>query len=239
MRRWKMILAAVTAGLMLAQPVYGAERQIVKNEWQDEHLGPGVARWVDESGNVSEETGVRPDLAAEEPQVPEGPAADILAAEAASQSGDGQASVENGQASGDAGQADGSEAGAAAGGETSGETAAGAGEEQASGRVIDPAKPMVALTFDDGPYAPVGNRILDCLAQYNGKATFYVVGNRVPSYTAEMQRIAAEGHEIGNHTYSHKYLNTLNAAQIRQEIDRCADTVQAVCGVRPATVRLP
>ncbi len=239
MRRWKMILAAVTAGLMLSQPVYGAESQIVKNEWQDEHLGPGVARWVDESGNVSEETGVRPDLAAEEPQVSEGPAADILAAEAASQSGDGQASVENGQASGDAGQADGSEAGAAAGGETSGETAAGAGEEQASGRVIDPAKPMVALTFDDGPYAPVGNRILDCLAQYNGKATFYVVGNRVPSYTAEMQRIAAEGHEIGNHTYSHKYLNTLNAAQIRQEIDRCADTVQAVCGVRPATVRLP
>ena len=220
MRRWKMILAAVTAGLMLAQPVYGAESQIVKNEWQDEHLGPGVARWVDESGNVSEETGVRPDLAAEEPQVPEGPAADILAAEAAAQSGDGQASGENGQASGDAGQADGSEAGAAAGGETSGETAEGAGEEQASGRVIDPAKPMVALTFDDGPYAPVGNRILDCLAQYNGKATFYVVGNRVPSYTAEMQRIAAEGHEIGNHTYSHKYLNTLNAAQIRQEIDR-------------------
>ena len=205
MRRWKMILAAVTAGLMLAQPVYGAESQIVKNEWQDEHLGPGVARWVDESGNVSEETGVRPDLAADEPQVPEGPAADILAAEAAAQSGDGQA----------------------------------AGEEQAAGRVIDPAKPMVALTFDDGPYAPVGNRILDCLAQYNGKATFYVVGNRVPSYTAEMQRIAAEGHEIGNHTYSHKYLNTLNAAQIRQEIDRCADTVQAVCGVRPATVRLP
>ena len=56
MRRWKMILAAVTAGLMLAQPVYGAESQIVKNEWQDEHLGPGVARWVDESGNVTELT---------------------------------------------------------------------------------------------------------------------------------------------------------------------------------------
>ena len=102
-----------------------------------------------------------------------------------------------------------------------------------------PETDRVYLTFDDGPYAPVGNRILDCLAQYNGKATFYVVGNRVPSYTAEMQRIAAEGHEIGNHTYSHKYLNTLNAAQIRQEIDRCTDTVQAVCGVRPATVRLP
>ena len=98
---------------------------------------------------------------------------------------------------------------------------------------------MVALTFDDGPYGPVGNRILDCLAQYNGRATFYVVGERVPAEAAEMQRIVAEGHEIGNHTYSHKYLNKLNTAQIRQEIDRCADTVQSVCGVRPATVRLP
>ena len=110
---------------------------------------------------------------------------------------------------------------------------------QETGRIIDPSKPMVALTFDDGPYGPVGNRILDCLAQYNGRATFYVVGERVPAEAAEMQRIVAEGHEIGNHTYSHKYLNKLNTAQIRQEIDRCADTVQSVCGVRPATVRLP
>ena len=87
-----------------------------------------------------------------------------------------------------------------------------------NGRQIDPDKPMVALTFDDGPYAPVGNRIMDCLAQYGGKATFYVVGERCASYQAELQRMVAEGHEIGNHTNNHKYLNKLDAAQIREQI---------------------
>ena len=73
-----------------------------------------------------------------------------------------------------------------------------------NGRQIDPDKPMVALTFDDGPYAPVGNRIMDCLAQYGGKATFYVVGERCASYQTELERMVAEGHEIGNHTNNHK-----------------------------------
>ena len=89
-----------------------------------------------------------------------------------------------------------------------------------NGRQIDPDKPMVALTFDDGPYAPVGNRIMDCLAQYGGKATFYVVGERCASYQAELQRMVAEGHEIGNHTNNHKYLNKLDAAQIREQIQK-------------------
>lgn len=106
-------------------------------------------------------------------------------------------------------------------------------------RVIDPAKPMVALTIDDGPYAPVGNRILDCLAEHGAKATFYMVGNRCSSYVEEMQRIAADGHELGNHTYSHKYLNKLGAEGIRSEIDRGAEAIQSTAGVAPATVRLP
>ena len=107
------------------------------------------------------------------------------------------------------------------------------------GRYIDPTKPMVALTFDDGPYAPVGNRIMDSLEQHNGRATFFVVGSRVPSYQAEIKRMHNNGHEIGNHTYEHKYLNKLNAAQIRSQIDRCNQTVAAVTGEAPALVRLP
>ncbi len=98
---------------------------------------------------------------------------------------------------------------------------------------------MVALTFDDGPMASVGNRIMDCLAQYGGKATFYVVGNRCPGYAAEMQRMAAEGHEIGNHTYEHKYLHKLGAEQIQYQVNKGSEAIQAVCGVVPATVRLP
>lgn len=107
------------------------------------------------------------------------------------------------------------------------------------GRYIDPTKPMVALTFDDGPYAPVGNRIMDSLEQNNGRATFFVVGNRVASYKTEIKRMHDNGHEIGNHTYEHKYLNKLDAAQIRSQIERGNQAVAAVTGESPALVRLP
>ena len=262
MKLWKrMLTAAVLASALASQPVSAAEGEVIRNEWQNENLGPGVARWVDENGNVSDQTGVRPEDQAQAAEVPDGPGTDVAGTTAADgatagttadgavagqdgtgaaaetgETGNEAASAQEGASGGENAGTDGAETagGDAAAAEGQGETNA-----QETGRVIDPAKPMVALTFDDGPYAPVGNRIMDCLAQYDAKATFYVVGERVPSYTAELQRMVAEGHEIGNHTYSHKYLNKLNAAQIRQEIDRCADTVQAACGVRPVTVRLP
>lgn len=74
---------------------------------------------------------------------------------------------------------------------------------------------MVALTFDDGPQPSVGNRIMDCLAQYGGKATFFMVGERVGSYKTEVQRMVAEGHEVANHTMNHKYLQKLGAPRSR------------------------
>lgn len=104
---------------------------------------------------------------------------------------------------------------------------------------IDPSKPMVALTFDDGPQPSVGNRIMDCLAQYGGKATFFMVGERVDSYKTEVQRMVAEGHEVANHTMNHKYLQKLGAAQIQAQVNNGNDAIQAACGVRPTLLRLP
>ncbi len=115
----------------------------------------------------------------------------------------------------------------------------GASDQPISGRVIDPSRPMVALTYDDGPQTTAGNRIMDCLARYDAKATFFVVGDRCASRASEMQRMAAEGHEIGNHTYQHKYLNKLDAAQIRYQIEQGRQAVTDACGVSPALVRLP
>ena len=106
-------------------------------------------------------------------------------------------------------------------------------------RALDPTKPMIALTFDDGPYAPVGNRIMDVMNQYGGKCTFFMVGNRVPSYTAEVQRMVNEGFEVANHTQDHKYLNQLGADGIRAQVEACNNTIQAVTGVRPTLMRLP
>ncbi len=117
-------------------------------------------------------------------------------------------------------------------------------EEQASQvalqtGTVDPSKPMVALTFDDGPQPSVGNRIMDCLAQYGGKATFFMVGERVGSYKTEVQRMVAEGHEVANHTMNHKYLQKLGAAQIQAQVNQGNDAIQAACGVRPTLLRLP
>lgn len=119
------------------------------------------------------------------------------------------------------------------------EAARQAAARQASGRVIDPSKPMVALTYDDGPQPSVGNRIMDCMAQYGGKATFFMVGERVGSYAAEVQRMVAEGHEVANHSMNHKYFQKLGAAEIQAQVNRCNDAIEAACGVRPRVMRLP
>lgn len=122
------------------------------------------------------------------------------------------------------------------------EAAQAAGTQQASAQStdgIDPSKPMVALTFDDGPQPSVGNRIMDCLAQYGGKATFFMVGERVGSYKTEVQRMVAEGHEVANHTMNHKYLQKLGAAQIQAQVNQGNDAIEAACGVRPKLLRLP
>ncbi len=112
-------------------------------------------------------------------------------------------------------------------------------EQPAPGRVIDPSRPMVALTYDDGPQTDAGNRILDTLAQYGAKATFFLVGDRCASRAAEVQRMVAEGHEVGNHTYQHQYLQKLSADQIRYQIDQGSAAIAAAGGGTPALVRLP
>ena len=74
---------------------------------------------------------------------------------------------------------------------------------QSGGRTLDPTKPMIALSSDDGPDSKVTPKLLDLLKQYNQRATFCVVGNRVESRSSVVKRAVEEGHEIGNHTWSH------------------------------------
>lgn len=106
-------------------------------------------------------------------------------------------------------------------------------------RQLDPSKPMIALTYDDGPQSSVGNRIMNVMNQYGGKCTFFVVGERVPGHAAEMQRMVAEGFEVANHTQNHKYLNKIGAAEIQAQVEACNQTIQSICGIRPTLMRLP
>ena len=61
----------------------------------------------------------------------------------------------------------------------------------------------IYLTFDDGPQPGITDWVLDLLKQYNAKATFFCIGNNVAQHPELYQRIIAEGHTIGNHTYNH------------------------------------
>lgn len=104
---------------------------------------------------------------------------------------------------------------------------------------LDKEKPMVALTFDDGPYTPVTSTILDTLKKYNAKATFFVVGNRVPTYSSIMKRAYDEGNEIASHTYSHAYLNRLEKKQLQKEYNRANKKISDVIGSNPNALRPP
>lgn len=102
--------------------------------------------------------------------------------------------------------------------------------EALSLRALDPKKPAIALTWDDGPYTPVTNKILDCLEKYNGRGTFFVVGSRVETYKDCIKREAALGCEIGCHTYSHANLTRLSSAEIKKEINSSVKAIEKYSG---------
>jgi peptidoglycan/xylan/chitin deacetylase (PgdA/CDA1 family) len=96
----------------------------------------------------------------------------------------------------------------------------------------------VALTFDDGP-SPYTAQVLDILRRDHVRATFFLCGANAERYPELVRRIRAEGHQIGNHTYSHPYLYLMSEASIASEIDRTQDVLQKITGARPTLFRPP
>jgi peptidoglycan/xylan/chitin deacetylase (PgdA/CDA1 family) len=97
----------------------------------------------------------------------------------------------------------------------------------------------VALTFDDGPDPVFTPRVLDILAQFGGRATFFVIGKRAEQYPEIIRAIAEAGHEVGNHTYTHRPLWLLPPRQTREEIDRCTHVLTTILGEPPRYFRPP
>lgn len=98
---------------------------------------------------------------------------------------------------------------------------------------------FVALTFDDGPHPQNTPRLLDILSARNVKATFYVIGRSVDLHPAIVRRTVAEGHEIGNHSHTHRLMTKLGDTEVRGEMQRCEDAIGRAAGVRPRTMRPP
>lgn len=102
-----------------------------------------------------------------------------------------------------------------------------------------PAGGAVALTFDDGPDPLYTPKVLKLLRYADIKATFFVVGSKVVRHPEIVAQIVAEGHTVGNHSYTHRNMTTLSAEQIALEIDMTQDAIEQACGVRPHLMRPP
>lgn len=100
-------------------------------------------------------------------------------------------------------------------------------------------KKYIALTFDDGPHQENTPYILDILKKYNIPATFYILGNRAEYYPDIIKRAYDEGHEIGNHTWSHPNLTDLSEQELLNQINKVNNLVTTITGEAPATIRPP
>ncbi len=99
--------------------------------------------------------------------------------------------------------------------------------------------PYIAMTYDDGPHAQNTPRLLDMLKQRGIKATFYMVGQCAAEYPQIVKRIAAEGHEVANHSWSHPQLTKLSDDGVKQQLQQTHDAIVAGGGVAPKTMRPP
>ena len=104
---------------------------------------------------------------------------------------------------------------------------------------LDPSGKYVAFTFDDGPHPNVTPRILQILKEYNIRATFFMLGSQVKKYSNIAKQVADNGHEIGNHTYSHPNLKKLTTKRIIEEIHSTNEIITLTTGIEPTLFRPP
>ena len=100
--------------------------------------------------------------------------------------------------------------------------------------------PRVALTFDDGPDPEVTPRVLERLAEYGVRASFFVIGRRAERYPDLISEIVSRGHRLENHTYSHSNGFAFNGPRgLGREIDRAQRCLERLSGRRPTYFRAP
>ncbi len=90
---------------------------------------------------------------------------------------------------------------------------------------VDKNTKVIYLTFDDGPWVPYTQQVLDVLAKHDATATFFVVGEMAAQHPALLRQITAAGHAIGNHTWDHSNLIELPDDQIRWQLRKTARVV--------------
>lgn len=130
-------------------------------------------------------------------------------------------------------------------------TAASVAATKAAAGRISPKKPglrvsrvqtpemLVALTFDDGPSSAHTPRVLDILRRHGAKGTFFVLGSNAKRCSSIVARAAAEGHEVGVHTWSHINMARSSMSKIDSEVSRTSDVIRSITGKAPVVMRPP
>lgn len=102
---------------------------------------------------------------------------------------------------------------------------------------IDPNKPMVALTYDDGPSASVTPRILAKLKEHGGKATFFMVGKQAEKNQGLVKQMVDQGCEVANHTYDHTLMTKVPPEELASQLARTNQVVSDASGISPVLMR--
>ncbi|MEU7040815.1 polysaccharide deacetylase family protein [Streptomyces varsoviensis] len=106
-------------------------------------------------------------------------------------------------------------------------------------RTVRAGAKTLALTFDDGPSPLYTPRVLAVLARHGVRATFFMLGANVAKYPETVRQVAAAGHAIGNHSWSHPDLGALRPAQVRDQIRRTQNVIGRTAGRKPVLFRAP
>jgi len=98
---------------------------------------------------------------------------------------------------------------------------------------------QIAITFDDGPKRTTTERLLDGLKKRGVHATFFLIGEQVPDCADLVKRMKNEGHEIGNHSYTHPQLTQCSVSKIESELNKTRKAIKKACGSYPTLFRAP
>lgn len=102
---------------------------------------------------------------------------------------------------------------------------------------IDPSKPMIALTYDDGPSSTQTPRILAALKAHGARATFFMVGNQAAKNMGIVKQMTEQGSEVANHTYDHKLMSKVSQSEMTRQLELTNQTVADASGISPVLMR--
>ena len=102
-----------------------------------------------------------------------------------------------------------------------------------------PEEKLIAITFDDGPRRETTERLLDGLEERDARATFFLIGRQIEGNEDLVERMQAEGHQVGSHTWSHTRLTGVSADTLRQEVGRTEEALEDLLGPGSYWLRPP